>query len=261
MIESTTVQTEGDQPQQQQIELLPFIVLKQAIQRRFNQLAAGPVYRSAVDRDLLWNTYLDSFPEGTNPMYRERCEYDCSSCRAFIKNVGGLVALVDGEIATIWDIEVGGQFQPVVDALSELVKSSGIENIYLHGDHPVSTDKNHEMRDDGEVTTWEHLFVTLTPAMKAPSKDIGTRLGETRSAFDVMLRALREITLDAVETVQDLIAQNSLYRGAEKKALVDEFARLLRAFDQLPAHSIHSEIFVWKQVVERAWVCRFQTIG
>lgn len=236
------------------LPLVEFAVLKQAVQRRFNQIKDKPVYRSAVNRDELWAMYLASFPDGTNPMFRERTEHDCSSCRAFIKNVGSLVVIIDGEIQTMWDMEVGGQYQPVVDTLAMMVRACPIDNLFLHGQHPVSTDKNFEETAEG-VRTWEHLHVTLPDTMLAKNDQIGPRLSEARSAYDVMLRSLREITLDAVETVQDLIGQNSLYRGEEKKPLVDEFARLKRTFDPLTSTRAQ-ELFAWQQVTANAWVCR-----
>lgn len=30
------------------------------------------LYVTDVDKDVLWNLYLDSFPEGTNEIFRER---------------------------------------------------------------------------------------------------------------------------------------------------------------------------------------------
>ncbi len=50
-----------------------------AVRNRFNALTSDKnrlVYRSSVSGDELWESYLKSFPEGTNPMFRERTEHD-----------------------------------------------------------------------------------------------------------------------------------------------------------------------------------------
>ena len=76
-----------------------------------------------VDKDQLWNTYLDSFPAGTNEIFRERREYDCSCCRQFIKAFGNVVTIENNEPVSIWDFETGDDtFQPVVGAMADLVE-------------------------------------------------------------------------------------------------------------------------------------------
>ncbi len=47
-----------------------------------------------------------------------------------------------------------------------------------------------------------------------------------RSSHDVYARALSEISIDSIDTVLELIAQNSLYRGEEHKFVVTEFRKL-----------------------------------
>src|SRR5690606_18511999 len=72
------------------------------------------LYVMDVDKDELWNTYLDSFPPGTNEIFRERREFDCSCCRQFVKNFGNAVVIVNGEMKSIWDFETNeNTFQPV----------------------------------------------------------------------------------------------------------------------------------------------------
>ena len=78
------------------------------------------LFEVQLDKDQLWNMYLDSFPAGTNEIYRKRREYDCSCCRHFIKQFGNVVSIDHGIVTTIWDFETEDSvFQPVLNALSE----------------------------------------------------------------------------------------------------------------------------------------------
>lgn len=93
---------------------LRFSVFQQAISQRFTQMIQRDLFTVELDRDALWETYLQAFPVGTNPIYRKRTEHDCSCCRQFIKTVGHVVSIVDGKIETLWDhlnIEEGHPYQ------------------------------------------------------------------------------------------------------------------------------------------------------
>ncbi len=233
--------------------VLNFSLLRQAVQRQFNQMKTGPVFRVAIDKEAIWSLYLSSFPEGANDRFRERSEHDCSACRNFIKNAGGMVTIENGELVSLWDIQVEG-YQPVVEALAQYVKSLPIENVFLYPVRFLGTNVNYEPTDAGTLT-WEHLYVTLPPELYAPKATIPTKLGGIATTHQMALRALKEITTNAIETVQDLIAQNSLYRGSEKSALVNTFATIKREFDTVK----DQERFVWCQVVGvNAWACRLR---
>ena len=67
-----------------------FLKFKEAIKRHFDEMQrdADTIFEVNLDKDELWETYLNSFPAGTNEIYRERREHDCSCCRHFIKNIG-----------------------------------------------------------------------------------------------------------------------------------------------------------------------------
>lgn len=76
------------------------------MQTHFNEMCKNVtrLYVTDTDPDEMYNLYLDSYPAGTNDIYRVRREYDCGCCRHFIKNMGNVVAIKDGKVHTIWDI-------------------------------------------------------------------------------------------------------------------------------------------------------------
>ena len=220
-----------------------FSDLKKAVQKQFELMHPHGLYRVSVDKDLLWEKYLGSFPPGTDPLFKERTEHDCQCCKHFIRAVGGLVTIVNGSLMSIWDVEVPEPYQAIVKALSEFVKSQPIDNVFLTPEKVIGTDKNHSEGPNG-VLTWEHFSVKIPAAFVMKGEDIGTKLGETRSTKDVFLRSLKEISLDSLDTVLELIAQNSLYRGEENRFAVEAFRKLKKEFDKAK----NEELFVWARV-------------
>ena len=53
-----------------------FKEFRNAIPAQFNKMTenVNTLFETDVDKDELWNLYLDSFPAGSNPIYRERRE-------------------------------------------------------------------------------------------------------------------------------------------------------------------------------------------
>lgn len=223
---------------------MDFQKFKLPIAKQFERLSKHPLFRVDIDSNLLWETYLSSFPEGTNPIYRERREFDCSCCKQFVRTVGGVVAIIDGSVVSLWDVETHEPvFQAVCDALSALVKPKAIDNAFLHPERIVGTDKTFEQMNEG-VTTWTHFSVNV-PAQFVSRKDaIGPKLSETRAQHDVLFRSLSELTDDAVDTVLELIAQNSLYRGEENKFALESFRAVKRDF----SHAADKHAFVWSKI-------------
>lgn len=217
-----------------------FTMIKTAIAKQFEFMGQHQLFRTGVEKDDLWSTYLSSFPPGSNPIFRERTEHDCSCCKQFIRAVGNAVAVIDGKLTTIWDVTINDlAYQAVVDAMSSLVRSQPIDNLFLHTDRVAGTDKNFEDALGG-VKTWEHFFVNIPNGQRGTKNfvcakaDIGPKLSEATALHDVLLRSLVEIKRDAVETVLDLISQGSLYRGEENKFAIAKFQETQTAYDVLP---------------------------
>lgn len=217
-----------------------FAVIKTAIAKQFQSMVPTGLWFVDVDKDLLWQTYLDSFPSWANPIYRERTEHDCSACEHFIRTIGGVVTIKDNELVTLWQVQTDEAYQPVADALDRMIRSRQIANIFLHKEPSVGVAKNLEQLATG-VKTWEHFHVNLPPAVQAKGDAIGTAQSQARADHDVLLRSLNEIDLDSINTVLELIDQNSLYRGEENRFAVAEFGKLRRAYTLAP----NTDLFVW----------------
>lgn len=224
---------------------LDFKPFKQALAAQFERMKTQPLFRTDVSKDWLWQTYINSFPEGSNPIFKERTEHDCNCCKSFVRAVGNVVAIVDGALVSIWDIQIGGAYQVVADAMAEMVKSNPIVNVFLHSERTAGVDKNFQQIVGEAQKTWDHFFVNIPP--QYVSDDIGAALNGPRTTQGVMLRGLTEITTEAIQTVLDLIAQNSLYRGEESKFALTSFQALKTQFDVLRSDQAR-EIFVWSRL-------------
>jgi hypothetical protein len=213
---------------------MDFQVIKKAVAAQWAKMQKHQLFRTAVEKDDVYARYLSAFPEGTNPVYRERTEHDCSCCKSFIRAVGNVVALVNGMLVSIWDVSIPEEpaYQTVCDELAKLVKSGKIEDVFLHFENRAGVDKTFEEMVSG-VHTWNHFFVNIDAKFVKANADIPTALARPRESKEVFLRSVNEITEDSIETVLDLIAQDSLYRGAEHKKTLTEFLKLKKQGDKL----------------------------
>lgn len=211
-----------------------------------NSIGSNYLYEVNLDKDELWNLYLDSFPEGTNPIFRQRREYDCSCCRHFIKNVGPTVFIDDNlNIHTIFEFDTDSDvFQPVMNALDAFVKSKAISDIYFNDSAKVGTDKNYEHCLDGKIITWDHFYLELPSQCVENRHDIATKKGRIRDRRNVFKRSLDEISMDALDTVLELINSNTLYKGEEWGVALRTFKRYKNEYDILPSEK--KDIYAWK---------------
>lgn len=227
---------------------MEFKLFRDIFQQNFNQLAGSGVQLLTVDldKDALWNVYLDSFPEGANPIYRKRREYDCSCCRHFIKEIGGTVYIDDHlNLHTIFEFGTGSEvFQPVMDAMDAFVKRHIISGIYLSETRNVGTDRSVEVDNCGVHAVWEHFYMTLPNHLVFNGRStIDTVKGRFRDTRNVFKRSLDEISLEAINTVLELIRSNTLYKGEEWMKSISELRSHKLVYDQLTADK--RELYCW----------------
>lgn len=229
-----------------------FVNFKTQIQEQFALMIRDSVRLFAVeaDKDEMWDLYLDSFPAGTNEIYRERREHDCSCCRQFVKNIGNVVAIKDGVVSTIWDVNTGDTtYQPVADALSAYVKSKAVENVFFSNEHKAGISHNFELLPNGKSKKWDHFYAEIPEIAIERRRSIGDVQGEFRATKNVFKRSLDEISEDSILTVLELISQNSLYRGEEWKNPLNIFLEYKRAYMALNDDSL-KDLFAWENSVK-----------
>lgn len=227
---------------------MEFKKFKEQLQENFKTITkdAEKLFEVQADKDELWNLYLDSFPCGTNEIYRKRREYDCSCCRHFIRDIGNVVVIKDNTVHTIWGFNTGSTtFQPVVDALDRYIKNHAVTDIYVSKLSNIGIDKNHE-NIDGKIHTYDHLYIELDQKFVDQSgRSIGDIKGTFRDVRNVFKRSLDEISEESVQTVLELIAQNSLYKGEEWKATLNEFLKYKKAYVHLTPSD--KENYAWEK--------------
>ncbi|MEV0272536.1 hypothetical protein AB0H43_27485 [Hamadaea sp. NPDC050747] len=200
---------------------------------RLSAMSKGELYvvGDSLDRDSLWLTFLESFPAGTNLRFRERSEYDCSTCRGFVKNLGTVVEIDNGQVRTVWSGVSASDpvFSIVAAAMDEFVGSLPLSGVFRSTEAQYGAKTTRSLRD-GQVEVWHHLHGRVEKRHR--TDDVGAARGAFDTAVQVFQRGLAELTQHALDTVVDLIDDNALYRGTEHRRAVTEFRSLQNQWTQ-----------------------------
>ena len=220
-------------------------------------LERGPtaVFVADIDGNVLWDKYLAAFPPGTNPIFRQRTEHDCSCCKGFVRRAGAVVAIKDGQLRTIWDEaaeSAPGPYAVVAAAMRNAVREVGIRDLFRVGAKETqfgaaqTYSLDVEGGDNAGALTWNHFYTGEIPRIFRVAEPDTVR-GEYRTTVQVFERGLNELTPAALETTLSLIegggGAEPLYRGQEHKRAVTEFRKLQRAYLELGAPQ--RARFVW----------------
>lgn len=219
-----------------------FKLFSNAVYNKFISMSKGELFTVDIDSYELQELYLESFPSGTNTIYRVRGEYDCSCCKSFIRKMGNVVSIIDGKLVTIWDIDVKFPFNVVAEKLSQKVKSSKIKTVFLNNTTLVGSEYTREQLEDGSLKKWDHFHCVIDK--KFISNDIAEKRSEIESSVSVFERGLKELSVDALQTIKDLITSKSLYRGEEHLSSINDFIALKTKYDKIKTDK-DKNIFIW----------------
>ena len=233
-----------------------FHEFREKLEKNFGMLHTlyGIGFQTDADKEKLWETYIESFPAKINPVYRKRREFDCSACRHFIKSIGGIVFIdADLNLHTIWGFGVDNpNYKVVLDAMDSYVRSCTVTDVFLSKEKKIGIEMSYEYKEDGlgkrweQGKRWEHFHVELPKDMVFSSRwvTIDSERGKRRVTAQVFKRSLSEISMDAIDTVIDLINSNTLYRGSEWKTAMEVLRQHKSRYDALPEEK--KNLYAWK---------------
>lgn len=227
-----------------------FKSIKQAVNKQSKLMSECTLYTVQIpDRDTLVNIYLDSFSDQI-----ERQEHNCNCCKSFIRQWGNIISIKAGKIITIWDGKAEEPYAQAAKALQEFVSQQPIEGLFLTDQEKLGTDYNIAK---ATLIKWEH-FYAQTP-IKFVRSDYASVISEHNGVVGVFKRSLDELTQDSIDTVLELIAQNSLYRGLDYKDRLEMFDIHKKAYARLTSPR-DKELYVWQHAA-RHLAIRNDAIG
>jgi len=224
------------------------------IHDRFQEMASGDLYVVDVHPDELWDIYLKAFPEGSNLIFRERTEHDCSCCKQFIRRAGNVV---DANHRSVWGVEGADHpYDGVAAILSGVVETSDIVDIFRVSEGAFGAEITKGMSPDGNVERWHHFYTGPIPKRFRSTTPEQVR-GDYRTTVGVLQRGLDELTPEALATVLSLIDANNLYRGAEHRGALVAFMKLQQEYQAAEDKGL----FVWTRGTSKAARFRNTVIG
>ena len=233
--------------------MLDFKIIRNALEDNFKKMCEENenLFEVELNKDVLWETYLNTIPAKDNKIYRTRREFDCSCCRHFIKGIGNVVAIKDNKMVSIWDFETSDDtWNTVLEAMSKFVKKHKVTDVYVSKFNFVGTEYSMDKTEDGNPIKWEHFYLDIPSKFVYNNRydTIDSVRGEKRANRNVFKRSLDELTMDSVVTVLELINQNSLYRGEEYKYAVEEFRKTKKEYEALKTAKA-KELYAWSKSV------------
>ena len=224
---------------------MSFEIFAQQVYARFNALSKHELFVVGNDNRIPEQVYIAAFPENTNPVYKTNTEHHCTCCFQFLRNIGNVVAIIDGKIATVWDGFVApAPYDTVAAKMHEWVLSQPITNLFRTSESSFGKQETFQKLEDS-VKKWNHFHADVAARHKVPNPDTVT--GEWRSMVEVFKRGLETLSRSALTDVIDLASQKpeqgGLYRGAEFLPTLNSFRDAQDAYNALPEQA--REVFLW----------------
>lgn len=134
--------------------------------------------------------------------------------------------------------------------MAEFVRSYQVDGVLVPESLTYGIAENREIKDD-HIITWRHLSVTLPKrfgALRKPRETCNEAIGRFRDSRNVFMRSLEEISVESIETVLELIAQRTLYRGDSWGEVLQQFLKEKNDYAVLDEDA--KQLFTWERSLE-----------
>jgi len=248
---------------------MKFQEFNKAIKQQFAFMCEQPVlFRSKISGHEVWDKYISSFTKEADPVFRDpnSTEHTCNHDKNFIHRYGNIVALVNGEIVTMFDtVDLSDNiYSRPANNVAFLLKNNPIENVFVESYDTLNRLLNYESTNKtqaeyklgfeksnkiytqeeadkfgvvtpGQVYTFYHFNAILPKKfVDFSSNSVESIQGNHRDAKNVFKRGLDEISLDTLVLVRDLIQQGSLLNGDSYLDKLKKFIEFATEYKDVP---------------------------
>lgn len=239
--------------------------------------ATGILFRADITGRDVWYTYLNAFTPEDDPIFRdpESTTHNCNLCNNFLRRYGNIIAIAeDGSLMTLFDFDLPGEYQNSIDALQEAIRGAGIGNVFFETYSELQSlpyekvkktaerfqlgiETNYKRYNKEEAEkfgvvkkdedrTFNHMALKLHKNFVDQSgKSIEAIMAFHRDNKNVLERGMKEIPLDTLLLVRDLINQESLLDGKAHLSKLETFIDLKKAYDQ--QESYNRDSWLWRK--------------
>lgn len=225
---------------------MAFKHLKDALQNQFAEMCKdqNKLFTVQVDRDKIWDIYLNGF---SDPVIKQ--DHNCNCCKSFLRQFSGIVVIKGNRMVSMWDITPVEGYENSQKMVQDYIHSLPISDVFLNTFPGLGTDMNTQTLPTGNIVQWNHFHLKLDKKFVFKSNESPeSAQGTMRDNKTVLQRSLSELNIDASETVLELIAQNSLYRGKEFENMVTELYNLQKLYKDIPTQL--KDNFCWIKSTE-----------
>lgn len=208
-----------------------------AIKARFDSMVQSGVKLFKTDATGIYDLFLSNLPA-----YSQQ-HYNCNACRHFFDRFGGLVTIDEkGDIhSVLWDEKSAPTFfVNAVNAIKINVLTSKVTGVFLSEEKTLGYPK---------TGVWTHPHAKLPSSMvfRSRNESAGQAMAKKQQEFGMVIRALRDFSMDTVDKALALINSETLYRGDKAKPNVEWFKGLLESLQHVNNSKRYSNL-VWLAV-------------